>query len=81
VKPETTLHVPAAGESDISPEGALDREIAELGEWLAAQGLDLRGDHAPTRGGTRDRLYWRYGYFIGLQRALAKLTNRGTTLH
>jgi len=31
--------------------------------------------------GSRDRLYWRYGYFVGLKHALALLTNRGATVH
>lgn len=53
----------------------------ELGEWLAAQGLDLRADQAHADEGSRDRLYWRYGYFIGLKQALALLTNRGATVH
>jgi hypothetical protein len=60
---------------------ALQREIAELGKWLAAQGLDLGGDHAHADEGSRDRLYWRYGYFVGLKEALAMLTARGGTFH
>jgi hypothetical protein len=79
--------VPAAvgdderGVTAISAEAALHRQIVELGEWLAAQGLDLRADQAHADEGSRDRLYWRYGYFIGLKQALALLTNRGATLH
>ena len=82
--------MPRAGESgesddlrpaDMSAEGALEREIAKLGEWLAAQGLDLRDDDAHAHEGSRDRLYWHYGYFIGLKQALAMLTNRGATVH
>ena len=64
-----------------SIEAALEREIAELGEWLAAQGLDVRSDHAHVDEGSRDRLYWQYGYFVGLKRALAMLTTRGLTAH
>ena len=87
MKRETMLQAQEAGESDgscliaISAEAALYREILELYDWVAAQGLDLRDDHAHADEGSRDRLYWRYGYLMGLQHALAMLTNRGATLH
>lgn len=64
-----------------SAEFLLEQEIAELHEWLAAQGLDLQSDTAHADEGSRDRLYWRYGYFIGLKQAQAMLTSRGATLH
>jgi len=54
-------------------EAALEGEIAALGAWLTAQGLDLRHKNAHEDEGSRDRLYWRYGYFVGLKRALAML--------
>jgi hypothetical protein len=59
----------------------LDNEIAELREWLGAQGLDLQSDTAHADEGSRDRLYWHYGYFMGLKHAQAMLTSRGSTLH
>lgn len=87
MKRQTMLQVPGSGESDdgcltdMSAESALHREIAELGEWLAAQGFDLRGDHAHADEGSRDQFYWRYGYFMGLNQALSMLTRRGATVH
>ena len=54
-------------------EAALEGEIAALRAWLTAQGLDLRLENAHQDEGSRDRLYWRYGYFEGLKRALAML--------
>jgi hypothetical protein len=81
------LQVTDAGEScdgdpaDMPAETALLREIAELGEWLAGQGFDLRDDHAQADAGSRDRLYCHYGYLIGLKHALATLTSRGATVH
>ena len=86
MKRETTPLTPGAPPSDgrsltdASAEAVLYREIAELGKWLAAQGLDLREDH-PHYKGSRDRLYWRYGYFVGLKQALALLTSGGATVH
>jgi len=66
---------------EVSAEAALQGEIAALGEWLAAQGLDLRSDSAHAHEGSRDRLYWRYGYFAGLKQALTLLASRAATLH
>ena len=67
--------------SDLSAEAIVHREIRKLGEWLAAQGIDLQNEHAHADEGSRDRLYLRYGYFMGLKNALALLTSRGETLH
>jgi hypothetical protein len=67
--------------NDLSAEAVLHREILKLGEWLTAQGLDLQNDHPHADEGSRDRLYLRYGYFIGLKQALALLTGRGATIH
>lgn len=64
-----------------SAEVLLEREIEALREWLAAQGLDLQTDTAHEDEGSRDRLYWRYGYFIGLKHARTMLTTHGATLH
>ncbi|HEV3409064.1 MAG TPA: hypothetical protein VG095_02130 [Chthoniobacterales bacterium] len=67
--------------NDGSAAAAVSREIVKLGEWLAAQGIDVQNDHANADEGSRDRLYLHYGYFIGLKRALALLTKCGQTLH
>ena len=54
-------------------EATLEGEIAALGAWLTARGLDVRHENAHQDEGSRDRLFWRYGYFEGLKRALALL--------
>ena len=66
---------------DFSAEAVLKREIARLGRWLTAQGLDVQNDHGHADEGSRDRLFLRYGVFIGLKQALAVLTNAGRTVH
>ena len=86
MKPQTLLQAPGAERdngtpNDLSAEAVVQREIVKLGEWLAAQGLDLQNDHTHADEGSRDRLYLRYGYFMGLKHAMALLTNRGETLH
>ena len=86
MKTRTMLQLPGArcdegGPNDLSAEAMVQRELAKLGEWLAAQGIDLQNEHAHADEGSRDRLYLRYGYFMGLKHALALLTNRGETLH
>jgi hypothetical protein len=68
MKTKSTLQAPA--------EAALESEIAALGAWLTARGLDVRGENAHQDEGSRDHLYWRYGYFEGLKRALAMLAER-----
>jgi hypothetical protein len=65
----------------VSAESTLRREAAHLGDWLAAQGLDLANDHCHRDEGSRDRLYWRYGYFMALRHALELLTGAGATVH
>jgi hypothetical protein len=69
MKSKSTLQAPA--------EAALKSELAALGAWLTARGLDLRRENAHEDEGSRDRLYWRYGYFVGLKRALALLAGTG----
>ena len=65
----------------VSAEALVQRRIAELGKWLAEQGVDVREERAHPDQGSRDLLYWHYGYFIGLQEALKILTAQGATLH
>ena len=67
--------------ADLSAEGAIQREVAELSLWLSSQGIDLAADHPGKAEGSREGLYWRLGYFAGLKRALAMLTRQGATLH
>lgn len=86
MKAEIVLQGPSAERDDVSPidlsvEAVLKREIAKLSQWLAAQGLDPQYEHAHADEGSRDRLYLRYGLFIGLKQALALLTNHGQTVH
>jgi hypothetical protein len=80
MKPQL-LAPPESVSSDLSAEAAIHREIAKLGEWLTAAGLDNTVQPTHAQQGGRDLLYWRYGYFMGMRRALAMLTSRGTTLH
>ena len=66
---------------ETSAEGAVQREVAELSLWLSSQGIDLALDHPEKGDGSREGVYWRFGYFAGLKRALAMLTRQGATLH
>ena len=86
MKTRTMLPLPGperdeGGPNDSSAEALVHREIAKLAEWLAGQGIDLQSGHTHADESSRDRLYLRYGYFMGLKNALAMLTNRGETLH
>jgi hypothetical protein len=66
---------------ETSAEAEIDREIAELGMWLMAQGIDPGDPRDRAHEGSRDRLYWRYGYFMGLKQALSMLSSRGAVVH
>jgi hypothetical protein len=81
MKRQTALPEADRNQEDLSAEAAVQREIVNLGEWLTARGLDPHSEPAHADESSRDRLYLHYGYFIGLRRALALLTNRGETLH
>ena len=84
VKPLAVQQVPErddASPSELSGEAKVKQEIAGLGEWLGNQGLNVQNDHTHADEGSRDRLYLRYGYFLGLKHALRLLTNFGKTLH
>ena len=66
---------------EMSAEAEIHNEIAELGRWLASQGIDVGDPRDRAHEGSRDRLYWRYGYFMGLKQALAMLSSRDATVH
>ena len=67
----------------MSAADALHRRIVVLGAWLASQGLDpdLESDQAHIDEGSRDRLYFHFGYYAGLKKALAMLTASDGTIH
>jgi len=65
----------------LGAEALLKSEVAALGEWLEAHGIDVLSDTAHVDEGSRDRLYWRYGYFAGVKRAMELLTHGAETVH
>ncbi len=67
----------------MSAEAVIDREIARIAAWLAAQpqGVAAASADAGLPEGQRECFYWRSGYCAGLKRALAMLSSRGATLH
>jgi hypothetical protein len=67
--------------AELSAASTVRAEMARLAAWLTEQGLDPRDESALTDAGTRDRLYWRFGYFNGLKQALAALTGGDATRH
>jgi hypothetical protein len=67
--------------AELSAESTVRSEMARLAAWLTEQGLDPRDESALADAGTRDRLYWRFGYFNGLKQALAALTGSDATRH
>jgi hypothetical protein len=67
--------------AELSAASTLLAELARLAAWLAGQGLDPRDESLDADASTRDRLYWRFGYFKGLKQALAALTGNDAVRH
>ena len=79
--PRTSTSTASIGPIELSAEAAIRDEIAELGRWLTVQGIDPQDPRDAAHEGSRDRLYWRYGYFMGLKQALSMLSSGGEVLH
>ena len=67
--------------AELSAASSIRAEIARLAAWLTEQGLDPGDESVDADAGTRDRLYWRFGYFNGLKQALAALTGGDAVRH
>lgn len=50
-------------------ESIYDR-IAGLETWLTEQGVDVKQEQSHLQEGSRERLYWHYGYLVGLRDAM-----------
>lgn len=64
----------------MSQERAIRKRISDLEEWLGLQGVDVKREQAHLDEGGRERLYWHYGYLVGLRDAVNALT-RAESLH
>lgn len=58
----------------MTSERAIRKRIAELEEWLELQGVEVKKEQAHLDEGSRERLYWHFGYLVGLRDALKALT-------
>lgn len=54
-------------------EHKLRHRIVELERWLRAQGVDVKSEQKQLDENSRERLYWHYGYLVGLRDALNAL--------
>ena len=59
-----------------SAEDRLRRRIAGIDAWLREQGVDVKQEQAHTQEGTKERLYWHYGYMVALRDVLKLLKRR-----
>jgi hypothetical protein len=55
------------------PTAAIERRIAELQNWFQENGADCFDEQAHLDDGSRERLYWHYGYLVALRDILALL--------
>mgnify|MGYP001570043791 CR=1 FL=1 len=59
----------------MTSERAIRKRISTLEEWLELQGVDVKREQAHLADGSRERLYWHYGYLVGLRDAVNALTS------
>jgi hypothetical protein len=63
-------------------ENAIRRRIAILDAWLRGQGVDVKKEKAHLSQDSRERLYWHYGYLMGLKDAVdALVKSQSLPLH
>jgi len=63
-------------EDEKTPLELIERRIRNLSIWMREHGPDAVEEQAHLREGTRERLYWHYGYLVALKDAL-QLLERG----
>lgn len=51
--------------------GKIQARIAELDKWITLQPVNVKQDQAHLNEHSLERLYWHYGYMMGLKDALA----------
>lgn len=59
----------------MTSERAIRKRISDLESWLKMQGVDVKREQAHLDEGSRERLYWHYGYLVGLRDAVNALTS------
>lgn len=52
----------------------IEMRIAALEQWLNKQEIDARAEQAHLEEGSRERLYWHYGYLVALKDVAPKGT-------
>jgi hypothetical protein len=62
-----------------TPGELIERRIHSLSRWLRENGPECTEEQAHLSEGTRERLYWHYGYLVAL-RDLKRLLESNRTL-
>ena len=58
------------------------QHISALESWLHEKGVDVKFEHGHIEQFSHERLYWHFGYLVGLRDALnALVRNESQTLH
>ena len=69
---------------DSEPQGAtelLERRIRNMSAWLKENGPDCTAEQAHLDEGSRERVYWHYGYMVALKDVLKLLERTGRSLN
>ena len=68
-------------EDEKTPLELIERRIRNLTTWIRENGPDCVEEQAHLNEGTRERLYWHYGYMVALKDALELLERERTTIN
>jgi hypothetical protein len=58
---------------------SLEKRIRDTREWLKKEAPECFAEQKHSDEGTQERIYWHYGYLIGLRDALRFLTDDQST--
>jgi hypothetical protein len=58
---------------------SLEKRIRDTRDWLKQEAPECFVEQKHTDEGTQERVYWHYGYLVGLRDAIRFLTENQTT--
>lgn len=59
----------------------IERRIRNMSDWLKEKGPDCVAEQAHLDEGSRERIYWHYGYLVALKDVLKMLERTGRSLN
>ncbi len=84
MREETAATISNRVPDDAEPQGAtelIERRIRNMSAWLKENGPDCVTEQAHLDEGSRERVYWHYGYMVALKDVLKLLERTGRSLN